>query len=200
MFVPHDAHSLSTLIGTTPRNSSQLGDEELKDNESPLSSLQNASEMEDEELHLGPNRRTGVLQFLLLPLRLIGSLESEHGCDFGLFLDDEQLVKMELMKTSGVNSSRLTDRLIPDRIVKTTPFMLGSDFIALFNGCRGFLGVILPEDSSLGSHCGVTRLTSFGEVLYSYCNVLTSTLAIFLKVRLSFKLSFPLKREFKRFY
>ena len=74
--MPQDAHSFSTLMGTTPRKSSQLGD---NDRESPLSSLQNGSEGDDLELHREENRRTGVLHFLLRPFRLIGILESEHG-------------------------------------------------------------------------------------------------------------------------
>ena len=56
------------------------------------------------------------------------------------------------MKTSGVNSSRLTDLLMPDLTVNMTPLMLGSDLVALFNGLRGFLGVTLPDGDSLGVH------------------------------------------------
>ena len=168
-------------MGTTPRKSSQLG-EELKDKESPLSSLQKGSDADDQELHRELNKRTGVLQFLLLPLRLIGSLESENGCDLGLFFDDEQVVKIESIKTSGVNSSRLTDRLIPDLIVNMTPLMLGSDFVALFSGCKGFLGVILPEGDSLGVQCGVICCNSTDKLSSLLSNKLPSNLSMFLKV------------------
>ena len=144
LLVPQEAHSFSTLIGTTPKSSSQLGDE-LNEGESPLSSLQNGSGVLDHELLLELNKRTGVLQFLRRPVRRVGSLVSEHGCDLGRLLeDDDDIEKTESTKTSGVNSSRLTDLFIPDLTVNMTPFIDGSDFVALFNGRRGFLGVTLP--------------------------------------------------------
>ena len=118
----------------------------LSGGESPLSSLQKATGLEDcQMLPEEANRRTGVLQFRLLPVRRTRSLESEHGWDLGLFVFEEHDEKTESMKTSGVNSSILTDLLMPDLTVKMTPFIVGSDFVALFSGLSGFLGVILPE-------------------------------------------------------
>ena len=188
LLVPQEAHSFSTWMGITPKSSSQSGDE--LSGESSLSSLHKLSGLEDQEVVDELNNRTGVLHILRLPERRTWILESELGWDLGRFRAENKVSVRE----SGVNSSMLTERFIPDRTLKMTPLKVGSDRLALFNGRSGFLGVIRPLGDWRGVNCGVAWLTSSSRLPMDLSSFLSSKLLMVSKLYLCLNSSSHLQK------